>query len=169
MHPHVVVVGTNHAYQWADASSHPADIQAFCAFLEEVCQSNGAVSITEEMSLDSLALRNRSESSVFALCRRLGLIHAYCDPSEPEQNALGIINDGNIRLFQGFNGWSDAEVNRRISDEYLKRERIWVSRLHELASWPSVFVCGSEHIGRLPTLLAESGLTVKVAAENWCA
>jgi hypothetical protein len=165
----VTLVGTSHVYQWADANSDPADIARFSAFLEKLLCSSRAVCIAEEMSLDSLALHGRQESSVAALCNRLRIRHEYCDPSAAEQVALGIINEGNILLGQHLHGWTDSEVGERIAAEHRKRERVWLSRLQVLSQWPAIFVCGSEHVSHFAHLLAESKITVNVAAENWCA
>lgn len=165
----VVIVGTNHDYQWGGAQVEPSALDAFRALLTDLASKHCAVAIAEEMNVDALRLHEQSSSVPAMLCSSLGIGHAYCDPSEREQTDLGIINDGVIRLWQTTNGWGEAEVQHQISIEYLKRERYWVSRLLELDRWPTIFICGSLHTERFAQLLREERVQVVVAHTSWAA
>jgi hypothetical protein len=165
---HVTLVGTSHVYQWAQPDSEPAAIAAFFAFLEELALSCGAVSIAEEMSRDALAQQNREESNVEALSRRLGLKHAYCDPGAIEQQTLGVVNEGNILYEASKSGWTDTEVQKMIQDGYRLREHAWLNKLQEFAQWPTLFVCGKEHVELFAALLVANKIAVTVAAVDWC-
>lgn len=163
----VVLIGTSHVYQWGGCWAPIEVVANFLALLEEVRQNYSVGAIAEEMSIDSLRLHDRHASTIADWCKRVGLVHCYCDPSEREQEELGIRNDGVVRYLQQVEGFGDDEAERLIRVEYDKREAQWLARLQELNAWPVIFVCGSSHVTSFSQLLSQNDFQVVVKAANW--
>jgi hypothetical protein len=173
MEKKLVLVGTSHEFQFGVAAGcTSAEVANFKDNLARLAELHGAKAIAEEMSL--AALRHRYElscSATYTLAMDLGLRHRYCEPDPEEQAALGIEEEGAIRLMAlpplfGQN-WSSEQVATGIRGARSLREREWVRRLLDLNAWPTIFVCGALHVSSVRQLLEKSGVSVVVADENW--
>jgi hypothetical protein len=163
----IIVVGTSHQYQFAGSQRTAEQNYAFRKYISSMCLSHGIHFLSEEMSNDALLINGRSESSVKQIADELGIAHRYCDPSLAEQYALGIINEGTLKLGQHLEGWSDQEFDNRVSLEHLKREQFWLQQLRTLTGGVGLFVCGSSHVTRFAMLLEQANISAIVAATNW--
>lgn len=173
MEKKLVLVGTSHEFQFGVvAGCTPAEVENFKASLARLIQLHGAKSVTEEMSLAALSRGYAlSSSTTYNLAMDLGLRHRYCEPEPEEHAALGIEEEGAIKLkaqppMFGQN-WSDEQVVAGIRTARALREREWLKRLLDLNVWPTIFVCGALHVSSFRDLLVHSGVQVFVAEENW--
>lgn len=166
MHRTVILVGTNHEYQWCDPKHSAEQIDTFRSFLVQLCRTHGVCAIAEEMSLEALANNGRKESVPAEVARELCLAHQYSDPDLAEQSRLGIANEGVIELRKHREKLSQVETDQLIAAEYRKREGIWLSRIQSLDRWPLLFVCGSLHVTPFCAQLKASGCVVKIVRHS---
>lgn len=163
----VVLVGTNHKYQWADRYLPIEEIKKFYDFLILLAQRHRINAIAEEMSIEALRDNGQIESIPFKVAQSLDIPHQYSDPEIDEQSKHGIMNEGVIELYGVRNGWFRQEIERRIEIEYRKREAVWLSKIKSLGKWPLLFICGSVHIIPFHNLLRNEGYLVDIEIENW--
>ena len=166
----VILVGTNHKYQWADRCLPNEEIIKFYDFLAFLAKKHKVNAIVEEMSIEALRNNDQIESVPFHVAHALNNIpHQYSDPEIEEQSKLDIMNEGAIELYGVRNGWSRQEIESRIEIQYRKREAVWLSKIKSLDKWPLLFICGSEHIFSFRDQLCNEGYIVHVEIENWVA
>ena len=164
----VVLVRTNHKYQWADRCLPTEEIIKFHDFLVLLAQKHRVNAIAEEMSIEALRNNDQIESIPFQVAQALNITHQYSDPETAEQSKLGIMNEGVVKYYGKYrNGWSRQEIESRIEIEYRKREAVWLSKIKSLDKWPLLFICGSQHIIPFRDLLCKKGYIVHVEIENW--
>ena len=163
----IVVIGTDHRYQFGGATRTEQQNLAFAALLQRLCEAHGLRCLAEEMSLDALRAQDRTESTVATFARHRGIHHIYCDPSESVQFDMGLGTERNANLLRVLQGWSEEKLAGAIACEHRLREQYWRDRILETHTWPCLLVCGGEHAMPVSSLLAESGLQVALVAERW--
>jgi hypothetical protein len=165
--PLAVIVGTDHRYQFAGDQRTVAQNTAFTAFLLELCTEHDIRSLTEEMSINALTENHRTSSSIKELADQLCKSHRYCDPSVDERRKAGIVDLGCLDYLQRKERWTDDQYAQRKAEEQLKREKIWVAHLQDLSLWPTLFICGANHVDRLMRLLSEAQIDTVLASPDW--
>jgi len=159
----VILIGTGHKHQWPGVPT--AD--EFRAFIEHVCAEFHVRAIAEEMSAEALAQKHISQSACEKIAKALGISHRYCDPNNKRRTALGIKGEQEIR-YAGFqNDWDKEELEREIRASHSIREHYWMEQLLDLDCWPTLFVCGANHVEPFQELLVANGLSVHVVARDW--
>ena len=167
MNKAVVLVGTSHAYQRGGESCSPSELIAFQDFIYSLCQKWQIELVTEEMSQGALEERGLTDSTVKQVVSSNSIRHKYIDPDREQRKGLGITENSDIKVQGVFQEWSDAEIERRIGVEYKKRESLWLWSLLLIDQWPSLFVCGSEHVDSFSKLLQNSQIVVHIGASDW--
>lgn len=64
-------------------------------------------------------------------------------------------------------GLSDDEAAKRLVAEEIKRENYWLRELKKQDVWPTLFVCGANHINRFKSLLDSVGRPAHALVEDW--
>lgn len=159
----VILIGTSHRYQCPGVPA--AD--EFRDFIERVCAEFHVRAIAEEASLEALAQQHVSQSACEQIANALGIAHRYCDPNSEQRAALGITTDQDIKLAGFFNDLDEEKIEHEIGAAHAIRERYWMEQLFSLDCWPTLFVCGANHIKQFRKLLKENGLSVVIAARDW--
>ena len=160
------VLGTDHRYQIGGDERTDAQNRAFAELIHTLCQEHQVRLLAEEMSLDALEGRGRTESTVAGFARDLCIAHVYCDPSEAEQSAMGLYIERSENLLV-HKKWSADKIAEGIAKEHGVRERFWMNRMIETNVWPCLLVCGSDHAHSICSLLHNAGLTVTLLAVRW--
>jgi len=119
------------------------------------------------MSREALAEAGVEKSICEILANELGFRHCLCDPDKVARQALGIRQKNDIRL-EGFrNDWELKATQKRVLEEYRKREEIWLSQVEEFQDYPVLFVCGANHVKSFSSLLRSKGIRLKVLSKDW--
>ena len=163
----IAIIGTSHLYQFGGAALTAMQNDAFAELLRQSCHTHAISCLAEEMSHDALKAQDRTSSTVEELSHTLGLDHIYCDPSDAEQEALGLRIERNKTGFKHFRGWTDKELDKAIAAEHRIREGLWLEKLKDRALWPYLFVCGSQHAIHFWTLVRDEGFEAVIVSENW--
>jgi hypothetical protein len=132
-----------------------------------LAHAHGIGSLAEEMNEDGLAEYGVASSVIHQEAARLNLPHCFCEPSLRERAALNVQQENDLRATGFVTGWSEEEIQRRLLDEFRKRESVWCERLLRLDKWPSLLVCGANHVKTFPGLLTAHGLLVHVLESCW--
>ena len=163
----VVIVGTCHKYQAGGKDCANEDAELFRNFLLNACLEWSISGISEEMNNEWLDHYESIQSVPSQVATELELFHHYCDPNSSERVRAGIIGRGEVLLEADLNRLSEDETANRYADEEIKRERYWLRELKEKGVFPTLFVCGANHVMRFKSLLDSNGLTAHVLVEDW--
>jgi hypothetical protein len=152
----VYLVGTRHRFQgWRKilcfTPKHQLD--EFKTFLQKTIHDHGIRSVAEEMNIEALTTYSRpdmppSKSIPCLAAEELDLPHKYCDPDSAKRHELNITNDDN-------------------DEDRKKREAEWLAQLVHFASFPCLFVLGSEHTSSFSDLLKASGFKPILLEQEW--
>ena len=149
----IYIIGTGHSTQiWSGAvrdgttDTSAEDVAGFEAFLLDAATALGVVAIAEEMNEEAIGMRPGGSSVAKAVCARLGIRHAFCDPDTAERRRLGI-----------------------AKEDWAAREAYWWSAMQRLV-WPVetlLFVCGACHVDGFSALLAREGTLAQIYCRDW--
>jgi hypothetical protein len=152
----VYLVGTRHRFQgWRKilcfTPKHQLD--EFKTFLQRAIHQYGIRSVAEEMSVEALTTYSRPDmppgKSIPCLAaEELEVPHKYCDPGSARRHELNI-------------------TNRDDDEDRKKREAEWLAQLVHFASFPCLFVLGSEHVSGFSDILSASGFKPILLAQEW--
>jgi len=160
----ITLIGTSHRLQ-VPGKPGSADLERE---IERVLNARNFAAIAEEMSLEALMEKDAAESICKRVADRRRLRHEYCDPDRETRSRLGIPTDSNlIKALGQLQGWTEAEIDRKVREAFSQREQYWLERLLELDSWPVLFVCGADHVGTFPEKVKTIGRTVSVLHRDW--
>lgn len=160
---HVVLIGTHHPYQIPGN----AGSDAFGAFLALACSAFDVRAIAEEMSTEALLESSVTRSVAEEISESRALQHRYCDPNSVQREELGIVGENTVRIRGFFSNWDEAAVQTELRRIYAIREGVWADQLIEVDAWPTLFVCGCDHVSHFRDLLRTRGIKVSVLARNW--
>jgi hypothetical protein len=167
MQPSVVIVGTSHTYQAGGKDCTNNDATLLRNLFLNACREWNLRGIAEEMNNEWLVSYQSVQSLPCQVATVLGLSHHYCDPNTSERIQAGIINSGNILLDAKLNGLSEDEKTKRLLIEEIKREQYWLSELQKQDIWPTLFVCGPNHVLRFKSLLDSVGYVTHILVQDW--
>lgn len=167
MTQHILVLGTDHRFQFGGSARSERQNAAFCHLLEDLVETHQVRLVAEEMSLDALRDQNQDESTVAAFARQNRVCHLYCDPPASIHSQMGLRVERNASWFRQVERWSDERIADAIAHEHRIRERYWKNRILEADTWPCLLVCGAEHAVPVSGLFLASGLNASIIAENW--
>jgi hypothetical protein len=159
----VVLVGTSHKYQ---LPRNPAE-QEFRNLLARVCEAYGVQAIAEEMSIEALVQKRAAQSLGEHIADAKGITHRYCDPNNGQRKLLHIRQEQDIRTEAFLNDWDSERLEQEIRAAHAIRERHWLDHLLDLNCWPTLFVCGADHIRSFGGLLDQNGLRAHVVTLDW--
>jgi hypothetical protein len=123
--------------------------------LQRAIHDHGIRSVAEEMSEEALSKFSRPDmppgKSVPCLAAEkleLPIPHKCCNPDSARRRELNITDN-------------DDDENRK------KREAEWLAQLIPFASFPCLFVLGSEHVSGFSDILSASGFTPILLEREW--
>jgi len=164
------IVGTHHKHQFGRCKAFIPTEQAcesFAAYLKGQCHALGVNILAEEMCSDARQKWQIQQTVPDSVSDELGISHADCEPSVQESAALGIDNEGIVRMRGLMYEQSEETIQRNITDEYDKREYEWIRRLDHLAIEPVLFVCGTDHSRSFAEKAGQCGWQAVVLAAEW--
>jgi hypothetical protein len=163
------ILGTSHPLQCAVPACGVDAIDALRRAILEACRRTGARRIVEEMNEEGLG-RHSAEKTVGArVARELGLTHQMIDPSQTERDAWRLNDEP---LFAVMRMDSTAIDHQRFRDALTVqanevRERLWVARMLAEPEWPTLFICGSDHVQAVQRLWFALGLDARIVHRDF--
>lgn len=167
MQPAAVIIGTRHTFQVGGEDCPREHAEALRELLLNACRNWNLRGIAEEMSTEGLINYKGTKSVPFSVATTLGLPYRACDPTLSQRALAGIIGPGEVLIDAKMRGLSDDEAEKRLAVEEIKREGYWLCELQDQNVWPTLFVCGANHINRFKSLLDSAGLPAHVLVEDW--
>lgn len=158
------IIGTSHTLQCGHTSCAPASIAAFRDELVRVCKKESIQRVADEMSTDGLRRHQVSMTVGANVAAELGIQYQHVDLTSVERNKLSIDDTSvfpTIKYFQPSDGGTGIrEALGDLADAV--RERIWIARLLSKAHWPTLFICGADHVQSVRRIVRSLGLDSKV-------
>jgi hypothetical protein len=170
MRTQIVVFGTNHPLQCGSNSYTAEQVETFRAHLEEICLSHEIAFVAEEMSCDGLSRHGKEASVAAGVASKLRIKYDHIDLEGAERNSLSI-DDGSLAVAAIKLGSGESiehlrdELTRRISDPV--RECCWFARILAANAWPTLFICGANHVGNMCSLIGSIGLDVVIVEHDY--
>lgn len=170
MRAHIVLFGTSHSLQCGTAKYTSTQLKRFRARVRQICQSHEIAFIAEEMSSDGLSHYAKDTTIVARLAKKLRIQHKFVDLTTAERVNLGI-DDGSLATAAMRLGSSTSakhfrdELTSRLSDPV--RERCWLGRILGSNAWPTLFICGANHVGNMGCLIGSVGQDAIVAEHDY--
>jgi hypothetical protein len=158
----VALFGTSHSYQVPDSAE-----SEFRAAIEKACLNRKIRSIGEEFCAQELINRNIDVTICEQIANRFGIPHRYCDLNDEEREKLGVRHENLIRSQGWLLGWEQERIEREVRASHSIRERHWLYQILGLNCWPTLFVCGANHVLPFRKLLDANGITVQVIESDW--
>jgi hypothetical protein len=159
----IVLLGTSHKYQ---LPGHAAEGE-FRSLVVQAAASAKVRAIAEEMSQEALAQKHAAQSICEEIANVAGLAHRYCDPDNEQRSARNIQDAQKIRLDGFYCDWSPERIEQEVAVSHSIRERYWFTQLSFLDIWPTLFICGADHIDGFCLMLEEKGFHVEIAVRDW--
>ena len=161
------IIGTSHDYQRARSDCDGSGSGELRTALTAIATQKGVRAIAEEMNPEGLALHGADDSVCRQVAHALGISHRYCDPSRQERQALGIVEDDDIRMSGFFAARDPQAIEDDVRASFARREGRWFDCVMELDTWPLLFVCGANHAEPFRQRLQTFGVDARVLFENW--
>jgi hypothetical protein len=162
----IYLVGTDHNFQKGHGCYREGAME-LKQYINDLCGLTHVEAIGEEMNRDALVEAGVEKSICEMVADELGLKYCMCDPDRTVRQTLGIRQENDIRL-EGFHrNWKPKTIQKKISEEYRKREEIWLIHVQSFCSYPVLFVCGANHVRSFSSLLESKSLRSEVLAVDW--
>ena len=173
----VFLIGTNHKVQYIYKNTNRNRpliklSKSFAQYLEE--QAKESKMIAEELNEETIR-KNTNEakdSTARSVAGKLGIDHKFCDPDPAERKTLGIPSECEIKRQLGLGICLNDEELKKLVEEEKKywhiKEQFWFDKKKDRLHEPTIFICGSDHVGRFQSLVLNKGHEVTILVKNWC-
>ena len=166
----IFLVGTEHQYQRGEKLSHE-----FGNFLQKLCIDAEIRLIAEEIKFDEKLVVAR------VIAKELNIHHVIIDPdpSQYDEYEVKRINRIQFEVMQLFDldSFPDSnDISDPVAIEYLERmveqhnkprEKVWLSRIEAENIWPTLVICGADHVTSFSNLLNHNDIQVSVIEKHW--
>lgn len=150
----IIVLGTSHPLQCGSKECAEKQIENFKRCLKQILSDYKIKYIVEEMNDERLKNHEVENTLAYALSKDMeGIKHKYVDLSSEQLAELFVYIDH-------FMFRESTNCNKKNKRELLHRhllnpirERFWLSNILYLDTWPTLFICGSDHINSMTDLI----------------
>jgi hypothetical protein len=151
----IIVIGTSHPLQCGNEKCcSKKQVIEFKCWLEQICKEFGIKCIVEEMNAEGLKKQGVENTIAYALSKNLNLKkHLYTDLSSEHVADLCIFID-TFMLREPTNEKKTSK--RELLHQHLLnpiRERFWLANILNLNIWPTLFICGLDHVNNMVELI----------------
>jgi len=149
----IIISGTSHELQCGTDEYSPESIYEFKAFIKEICHQNKVRCVVEEMSGEGLSDRGVNNTVAFEIAKDLSIEHYYTDLTSKHLIDLYMHIDSYM-LREPTNELKISKrdlLHKNLLDPV--RERYWLANIIFLNIWPTLFICGSEHVENMKALI----------------
>ncbi len=146
----IILFGTNHPLQCGSTNTPQSTLDKYRNYIGQLCASHKIKFIAEEMCKDGLA-EHQVTNTVAASFESDTIKHEYVDLTCQERMKLKI-DDGalsGIAMQLTLNGNASEFRNRLSLLSNQVREGCWVARILDMNLWPTLFICGAEHVNNI--------------------
>ena len=158
MRANIILFGTSHPIQCGAKICSSIDIQKYKLFLDRIVSLHEIKLVAEEMCKAGLENNEVNETiAAHVFGKNPEITHSYIDMPIEYRHIL-LIDDEILSIFSifSFDKKSDVNSNRAklrqiISDPV--RERYWLVKILNLGVWPTLFICGDEHVDNMRKLI----------------
>jgi predicted methyltransferase len=161
MTPTIFIFGTNHRLQCGAEKCSKEHIENFRGYVREICEAHAVQFVVEEMSEKGLERYDVQSTVARQVAKELALAHEYTDLDDSERSRLHI-SDGDLagialslsRREQSNRG--NASCTREALTQRLSnpiRERYWAATILAKDVWPTLFICGADHVLSVSSIL----------------
>jgi hypothetical protein len=152
----IYVFGTSHELQCGTGRYAADEIEFFRSYIQKICEDEKIAFISEEMSHGGLERHRVTATIAAGLAETLRIHHAYIDLDDSERAKLNIADaslaDIVLKLSRpGHSRGIREDLGHRLCDPI--RERYWVATILNKSIWPALFICGSDHVINVASLL----------------
>lgn len=166
MKAQIIIVGTGHSLQVGGDKYRQDQVEKFRGYLKELCRSHKIEHIAEEMNGDGLADYGKKESIPSQIAGELSLCHHYVDLTNTERANLGI--DRGALAMTALNLSLMPPQIAALENAFGKvRECCWLARVLAINIWPTLFICGADHVASFKSLINCMGQDVIVACNDY--
>jgi hypothetical protein len=156
MSARIYVFGTSHDLQCGTGRYSADQIECFRSYIREICDNEKIALVSEEMSHAGLEHHRVTATIAARLAETLRIQHAYVDLDESERAKLNIADASLagmvLKLSRPGNSRGIREdLSQRLCDPI--RERYWVATILNTSVWPTLLICGSNHVINVASLL----------------
>ena len=157
------ILGTNHPLQCGSTACPQSSIRAFDAELRSVCMQFKIQRIAEEMTEEGLKNHDVIETVGCRVAKEIDAVYQMVDLCLTERRALSIDDSPVITTVMRYHITNGGGF-REAFDDFVEgvRERVWVGRILSGSEWPTLLVCGSNHVVSIRRLWRSLGLESKV-------
>ncbi|MCJ7603986.1 MAG: hypothetical protein MUO63_21130 [Desulfobulbaceae bacterium] len=149
----IIILGTSHPLQCGNKKCSEEQNQEFLQLLEQICVGRQIKCIVEEMNSEGLENHDVKNTVAYTLSQKLNLKHQYTDLSIEHIADLCI----HIDSFMFREPTDEMRMSKReLLHRHLLnpiRERYWLANILNLNTWPTLFICGSDHINNMIDLI----------------
>lgn len=166
----LIIIGTCHKLQCGIEPFTPEQIETFRTYVLDICRSENIRQIAEEMTEDGLKDKIVTETIFASVADELDIPNPYIDIDHRRRSELHI-DDYSLGMFAAAEtgGFAEQKVIDLFTNELLHpvRERVWYANLLKLGVWPSLFICGADHVPAIYELCINLGQDVEIAANDY--
>jgi hypothetical protein len=150
----IIVLGTSHPLQCGSDECAEEQIEKFKNCLKQIIENYKIKCIVEEMTDKGLQIQGVENTIAYTLYKNLNLEkHLYTDLSDEHIADLCVFIDAFI-LREPTNERRNSK--RELLHQHLLnpiRERLWLANILNLNIWPTLFICGIDHVNNMVELI----------------
>ena len=170
MNRKIFVFGTNHLLQCGCSPFTELDIEEFRKFIRILCQSNDIKFIAEEMTDDGLKEYSVQATICQSIALELNIDISHVDVEQELREKLGIddlglskaaIPDGQLQPDEALKELYNHNLSNPI------RECSWLAHIIIKNSWPTLLVCGANHIKGVIYRAQNIGVVTVTVSEDY--
>lgn len=169
MTPMLYILGMSHPLQ-CGAAECPAGLRAtFEADLRKVCASHDIRRVAEEMSKEGLDRYGVTETIGQRIAKELKFAYCGVDLNREERQELCLDDTPVLTTVMNHELPGGNAAFRQAFDELVDevRERCWTARLLAENNWPTLFICGANHVKCMARLWRSLGLYANVIQHDY--
>jgi hypothetical protein len=142
------ILGTSHPLQCGTAACAQVTIDAFHKELRKICDVRKIRRIAEEMTTEGLKQQGVTETIAEKVAKSMGIAHHNVDLTTKERSEIALDDSSVINAVRSLGISDRVGAFREAFDELVDdvRERCWSGRILARNEWPTLFVCGANHV-----------------------
>ncbi len=166
----LIIIGVRHSFQCGIAPYTDEQIATLKKYVSEICESKNIQQIAEEMTEDALEKENVTETIFSSVAISHKIAHEYIDINNHLRSVLGI-DDYAIGTIAADECGGIAQqciidkYNNELTDTV--RKRVWYAKLLFLNKWPTLLICGVNHVNSLANLCNKLGHEVHIEDSDY--
>ena len=166
----IFILGTNHSLQCGCCSITEQDIETFRNFIRSLCMSYDIKFIAEEMTGCGLKKYSQQSTICQSIALALNIDISHVDIEQELREKLGI---DDLSLSKAAMAGDRLIPDATIKELYVSnlgnpiRECTWIARIIIENSWPTLLICGSNHVKGIELLANKISVETVIVSEDY--